>query len=231
MTLWAIVPVKPLKRGKSRLAAALNQEERELLNISLLARTLQTLSGLNELEQVLVVSRDTHVLRIARQFGARTVREDDQPDLNLALARATVIAQLHGIGGVLILPVDLPLITQSDIRAMIERASDPPVVVIAPDRHGRGTNALLISPANLIDYEFGADSFRRHCERARRAGARLEIVNLPSLGLDLDLPEDLALLDQLLMDPEALERLASQLAPCEPRPIESAPALPKRDQG
>ncbi len=207
MTLWAIVPVKPLKRGKSRLAAALNQEERELLNASLLARTLQILSGLNELEHVLVISRDTHVLRIAREFGARTVREDGQPHLNTALARATVIAQVHGIGGVLILPVDLPLITPQDIQTMIARAHTPPVVVIAPDRHGRGTNALLISPAGLIPYEFGEDSFHRHCERARQAGARLEIVNLPSLSLDLDLPEDLALLDRLLMEPEALDRL------------------------
>jgi 2-phospho-L-lactate guanylyltransferase (CobY/MobA/RfbA family) len=67
------------------------------------------------------------------------------------------------------------------------------VVVIAPDRHEKGTNALLISPTGLIEYDFGEDSFQRHCQRAIDAGARLEIVNLPSLGLDLDLPEDLEL--------------------------------------
>jgi 2-phospho-L-lactate guanylyltransferase len=71
------------------------------------------------------------------------------------------------------------------------------VVVIAPDRHGKGTNALLVAPASLIEYDFGGDSFERHCERARRAGARLEIVNLPSLGLDLDVPEDLELVRKL----------------------------------
>jgi 2-phospho-L-lactate guanylyltransferase (CobY/MobA/RfbA family) len=68
------------------------------------------------------------------------------------------------------------------------------VVVIAPDRHEKGTNALLMSPAGLINYDFGEDSFQRHCDRTRKAGARLEIVNLPSFALDLDLPEDLALL-------------------------------------
>jgi 2-phospho-L-lactate guanylyltransferase (CobY/MobA/RfbA family) len=80
---------------------------------------------------------------------------------------------------------------------LIERASDPPVIVIAPDRHEKGTNALLISPSGLIEYDFGENSFQRHCERAKKAGARLEIVNIPTLGLDLDLPEDLELIRKL----------------------------------
>jgi len=92
---------------------------------------------------------------------------------------------------VLVLPADLPLMTREDILALIERATEPPVVVIAPDRREEGTNALLICPAGLIEYDFGIGSFQRHCERARQANARLEVVTLPSLGLDLDLPEDL----------------------------------------
>ena len=196
MTLWAIVPVKPLRRGKSRLSGALTEDERAQLNEKLLEHTLQTLSAIKELEQVLVVSRDPHTLTIARKHGARTVREDGQPHLNTALTRATVVAKLHATSGVLILPADLPLLAQEDILALIERATNPPVVVIAPDRHETGTNALLMSPAGLIKYDFGEDSFQRHCERAKKAGARLEIVKLHSLGLDLDLPEDLALLDK-----------------------------------
>jgi 2-phospho-L-lactate guanylyltransferase len=97
---------------------------------------------------------------------------------------------------VLILPADLPLLARDDILTLIERATNPPVVVIAPDRHEKGTNALLMSPAGLIEYDFGEGSFQRHCKRAQKAGARLEIVNLPSFALDLDLPEDLALLEK-----------------------------------
>ena len=196
MTLWAIVPVKPLRRGKSRLAGTLTDDERAQLNENLLNHTLETLSGLKELEQVLVVSRDPHALTIARKHGARTVREDGQPQLNTALTRATVVAKVHATSGVLILPADLPLLSQTDILSLIERATNPPVVVIAPDRHEKGTNALLMSPAGLIEYDFGDGSYHRHCQRAKKAGARLEIVNLPSLSLDLDLPEDLALLDK-----------------------------------
>ncbi len=196
MTLWAIVPVKPLRRGKSRLAGTLSEDERTELNRSLLQNTLKTLSELKEVEEVLVISRDPQALTIARNYGARTVREDGQPELNTALKRATVVAQVYATGAVLILPADLPLITAEDVRTLIGRAGEPPCVVIAPDRHGTGTNALLISPSGLIEYDFGENSFQRHCQRAKEAGARLEVVNLPSLGLDLDLPEDLELVRQ-----------------------------------
>jgi 2-phospho-L-lactate/phosphoenolpyruvate guanylyltransferase len=193
MTLWAIVPVKPLRRGKSRLAGALSEDERTELNRSLLQNTLKTFANLKEVEEVLVISRDPQALSIARHYGARTVREDGQPELNTALKRATVIAQVYATRGVLVLPADLPLVTREDVLTLIEHAGEPPAVVIAPDRHGTGTNALLISPAGLIEYDFGENSFQRHCQRAREAGARLEIVDLPTLGLDLDLPEDLEL--------------------------------------
>ena len=197
MTLWAIVPVKPLRRGKSRLAGTLSEDERAELNQALLTHTIETLSHLKEVEQVLVVSRDPHALTIARNHGARTVLEDGQPHLNTALKRATVVAQVYATRGVLVLPADLPLISPDDILELINRAVDPPVVVIAPDRHEKGTNALLISPSGLIEYDFGENSFQRHCERVKKAGARLEIVNLPSLGLDLDLPEDLELIREM----------------------------------
>jgi 2-phospho-L-lactate guanylyltransferase len=197
MTLWAIVPVKPLRRGKSRLAGALSEEERAQLNRMLLERTLRTLLGLREVQQVLVVSRDSSALALARDLGARTVQEDGAPALNTALKRATVVAQVYASRGVLVIPADLPLLSQEDVMALLQKAIEPPVVVIAPDRRRQGTNALLLAPANLIEYDFGGGSFKRHCERARRAGARLEIVELPSLGLDLDLPEDLELVRRL----------------------------------
>ena len=197
MTLWAIVPVKPLRRGKSRLAGILTEDERADLNRTLLQHTLETLTTLKEVEEVLVISRDPQILTMARNYGARTVREDGQPDLNTALNRATVIAQVYATRGVLVLPADLPLISREDALVLVERANDPPVVVIAPDRHQKGTNALLIAPAGLIEYQFGENSFQRHCNLVKKAGARLEVVNLPSLGLDLDSPEDLEIVRNL----------------------------------
>lgn len=198
MTLWAIVPVKPLRHGKSRLAGVLTEEERAELNRRLLTHTLDTLTKIPEIEHVLVISRDPAALALARDHGARTVQENGAPHLNVALTRATVVAKNYMTRGVLILPADLPLITPEDIQAMLKLAQKPPVVVVSPDRHRQGTNALLICPVGLIDYDFGPGSFQRHCERAKAVGAHLEVFELPSLALDVDLPEDLKMVEQEL---------------------------------
>jgi 2-phospho-L-lactate guanylyltransferase len=191
MTLWAIVPVKPLRTAKSRLSAVLTRDEREILSQQMLINTLDLLREVKEIERTLVVSRDTKALSIARKHGARTVTENGAPELNNALARATVVAQQYDISGVLVIPADLPLMRIDDVENLISKATDPPVVVIAPDRHGRGTNALLSSPPSLIEYDFGIDSFERHVARAKAAGVQIVICKNPSIGLDVDLPEDL----------------------------------------
>jgi len=191
MTYWAIVPVKPLRRAKSRLSAVLSRDERATLSQQMLENTLDVLGQVPEIERTLVVSRDSHALAIARQHGARTVTERGTPELNNALIRATLVAKTYGVSGVLVLPADLPLIKIDDVQQLIRKAADPPVMVIVPDRHHSGTNALLTCPAGLIEYDFGPESFRRHLVRGKAAGARIEIVEIASVGLDVDLPEDL----------------------------------------
>ncbi len=193
MTFWAIVPVKPLRRGKSRLAGVLSEDERTALNHYLLAHTLDVLTGTAGIEQVLVVSRDPAALALAREHGARTVMEHGAPKLNVALTRATLVLHEYSVQGVLVMPADLPLVTNEDVTAMLSLAQDPPVVVIAPDRHRDGTNALLIHPIGQIDYHFGIGSFERHCQLALKAGVRLEICERSNLALDVDVPEDLKL--------------------------------------
>ena len=198
MTFWAIVPVKPLRRGKSRLAGVLTEEERLDLNSQLLIHTVDTLKEISEIEHVLVVSRDQAALSLARAHGARTVQENGAPELNIALTRATIVAKRYATRGVLIIPSDLPMISKEDVYAMLELVKDPPVVVVVPDRKKEGTNALLVCPVGLIEYDYGPNSFERHCQRARQAGARLEICELPSLALDMDVPEDLELVSNEL---------------------------------
>jgi len=193
MIWWAIVPVKPLTQGKSRLGSVLSQAERADLNTRLLSHTIQTLKSVAEIEQVLVVSRDPKALALARDLGARTVQENGAPHLNTALGRATALAKNSLAGGVLVVPADLPLLTSEAIQAVLEKAVHPPVIVVAPDRHHLGTNTLLVYPVGLIKYEFGRDSYERHRQQALKAGARLEICDLPTLALDIDLPEDLEL--------------------------------------
>ena len=197
MTIWAIVPVKPLRHGKSRLAEMLSQEQRTRLNRYLLEHTLTLLNEIPAIEHTLVVSRDPAALALTRSIGGRTVLEDGAPQINTALQRATVVAQSQGARAVLILPADLPLVEPDDLIAFLDRGQFSPVVVIAPDRRLDGTNCLLVNPAGLIGYSYGPGSFQRHSANTIEAGARLEVVKTDHFGLDLDLPEDLEMVGGL----------------------------------
>lgn len=200
MNLWAIVPVKPLHRGKSRLAGVLNEGERYSLNIALLIRTLEVLKRVEGISQTAVVSRDPAALAIAADSGVEIVNEEGESGLNAALMHATSVILDCAPDGIVILPADLPLIQPADIETFIYTRNNPPVVVVAPDRHESGTNALMVRPAGLIEYSFGVGSFKQHCRSTHEAGAHLEICRIPSLALDLDLPEDLEILQDMEMD-------------------------------
>jgi 2-phospho-L-lactate guanylyltransferase len=197
MGFWAIVPIKPLRVGKSRLSGVLTDEERAHLNLTLLQHTLSVLVSVDEIEEIFVVSRDSAALAVARDLNCKTVQEDGKPGLNLALKRATQVVRAYSKKGVVILPADLPLLTKADMEKFLQLADEPPSIVIAPDRRQEGTNALLIQPAGLINYEFGPQSFHKHIEAARTANAKIEICHLDNLALDLDLPEDLDYLRSL----------------------------------
>lgn len=197
MTLWTIVPVKPLRRGKSRLSGILSEDERTALNQTMLINTLKTLNQVKEIETILVVSRDPLALSIARDFSAKTVLEDGSPELNTALRRAASVARAYFANKILVLPADLPLIKPNDIESLLKRAGKPPEIVISPDRRKDGTNALLINPADLIEFQYGPGSYKAHLKSAQEKNARIEIVESDVFGLDLDLPEDLELLNKI----------------------------------
>lgn len=193
MSLWAIVPVKPIRRAKSRLAGALNQEERIALSREMLRRVLRALAGVERIERTLLVSRDSEALALGRRHGARTLSERPPIDLNQALDQATRAAVGSGATAVLVVPADLPLVTSEDVEALIDLAEPSPSLVLAPDRHRDGTNAFLASPPGLIEYQFGPKSLSRHISAAVAASIRVAECDRPGLALDLDLPEDLAL--------------------------------------
>lgn len=197
MSIWAIVPVKPLRLGKSRLSGVLSDDERTVLNRMFLENALGILRVTPQIGHTLVVSRDPAALAIAREFGARTVLEDGTPNLNNALQRATMLARAYEVNGVLILPADLPLLSQPDIENFIAASGQPPCITIAPDRHKDGTNALLVEPPGLMKYHYGPQSFEAHCELAQQAGAKVNVVYSYNLALDLDTPEDLNLFNSV----------------------------------
>jgi len=196
MSLWAVVPVKPLDEAKSRLAGVLSASKRSALARALLENTLKVLAAAGAVERVLVVSRDPAVLALARAAGADTLLEDGPPELNASLEFATRFAREHGASSTLALPADLPLVTAQDIQALVGSAPAEACIVIAPDRRQEGTNALLTRPPGIIPYRFGTGSFSRHLRQARQRGIRVEICRREGFALDIDLPEDLEYLEK-----------------------------------
>lgn len=190
MSLCAIIPIKPLRRGKSRLSGVLNQEKREGLNQYLLSSTLQCLKEINKIDHIIVISYDPSALTLARKYGARTVLENRKTNINRALRKATIAAQAIKSTKVLVIPSDLPLLTKEDVLAVIGKSGDPPEIVIVPDRKGGGTNALLINPIGTLKYNFGDWSFNKHIEQAERKKINIKICKRKNLSFDLDLPED-----------------------------------------
>jgi HAD superfamily hydrolase (TIGR01509 family) len=121
-----VVPVKPLRRGKSRLADVLSVQERTQLNRYLFTHTLEVLQHVPEIERTLVVSRDSAALALARDYGAHTLQEQGNSQLNLALKRATMLLRSSAVATILVLPADLPLLTVADVRALLEKRALAP---------------------------------------------------------------------------------------------------------
>jgi 2-phospho-L-lactate guanylyltransferase len=194
MSLWAIVPVKPLRRGKSRLSEILSEDERSRLNHHLFIHTLDTLLQVEAISDILVVSRDSDVLTEAREKRVRTVTENGTPELNNALLRASLFSNAFSTEGVLIVPADLPLLMPEDVTDFIAQRTQPPMMVISPDRRRLGTNMLLVDPADLISFSYGTNSFEEHCHLAKLKGAEVIVVENDRIALDLDVPEDYEIL-------------------------------------
>lgn len=197
MSLWVIIPVKPLKNAKSRLSPVLLPDQRFDLAQAMLRHVLSVTTTVQQVTGVLVISRDTKALAIAREFGTKTLQEGAMSNLNPALMRATMVVKSWRADAVLVLPADLPFINAEDIRGLIQLAVDRSIV-IAPDKARDGTNGLLVRPAGAIEFAYGAGSFDRHICRAEAAGLNAFTFESERLALDIDLPEDLATYQEIL---------------------------------
>jgi len=184
------VPVRAFEGAKSRLGAVLDAEERHDLVEAMLRRTIAAALATPGVVEVIVVSPDPEALGVAESAGARPLPQRSR-GLNPALQEARAAASGDRL---LILPGDLPTVAPDDLTLVLSAgdAAGSPSVVLVPDRHRRGTNALLLDPPDAIDPAFGGDSRAGHAWLAESADIRLvELTGV--LELDLDTPEDLLL--------------------------------------
>ena len=191
----ALVPVKRLAAGKSRLAGALDRDTLEALMRCMLEDVVAALRRVPSVDAIFVVTPDADVAEAARRAGAQPMLRDD-PGLNPALEAASAELAARGADTLLIVLGDVVGIRPEEVAelyAALARQGDRGVV-LAPARDG-GTGALLRAPAAVIACHFGPESARRHREAARTEGVPCCELALPSLALDLDRPEDLEALE------------------------------------
>jgi 2-phospho-L-lactate guanylyltransferase len=207
----ALVPVRSLSSGKTRLANVLTPDTRESLMRHMLTGVIRAAFCSEAVTGVIVVSPDADVLELANSMPRVTPVQQsaDIPGLLPGLDLGRARAESMRASGLLVLFGDLPLLDGSDIRHLVRRAMP---VVIAPDRHGYGTNALLlrlsaVPSGDRFAFQFGEGSYARHVAEAHRLG--LDVATSISAGtsFDLDTPGDL---DELLVDPRWMNSEAAR---------------------
>jgi 2-phospho-L-lactate guanylyltransferase len=206
----AVIPVKGLSSANGRLDRALSPKERHALAESLFLDLIVKLPRSRCIDDILVVTSDPSVARQSRWFGHSVLEQErDEGHSEAAIAGARA-AKAAGAERVAMLPVDCPMLDIEEVDAHVGRS--PRTALIVPDRHGTGTNALVLAPPDVFAPAFGPDSCSRHVSRARASGISFALDVVESLALDLDTPEDLYLLrDRLLLDPQPAPRTAEVL--------------------
>src|SRR5687767_4337067 len=189
MKTLAILPVKSFAAAKQRLADALGAGSRQALAQAMFADVLGTLRHVPGLDGIVVVTSDRDAESAARSDRVLVLPDTEQAGQSRAALIGIRHAREGGYDRVLLVPGDTPLVEPGELAALIAGTA---AVVIVPDRHGTGTNALMLTPPDAIEPSFGPGSFVRHVSAAERAGVPHRVEAIRTLALDVDTPADLA---------------------------------------
>ena len=211
MNATAVLPVKRFDAAKQRMAGGIESERRRELAAAMAADVLEAIGQARAVERVIVVSGDPVAQELAAEAGAEVVPDPEDAG-HVEAARAGIArAEVEGAERVVLLAGDCPLLDPRELDRLLTGVPGN-YVGIVPDRHGTGTNALLLSPPSAIVPAFGEGSRERHVEAARAAGVPFGIEELPSIELDLDTPADvIALTRELAKQPKRAQRTAKAL--------------------
>ena len=190
MSTLAILPVKSFRDAKQRLEPGLDPYSRRHLAEAMFSDVLVALKRARSLDAILVVTADRGAQRIAGAYGARLL-DDGDGGHNYAAARGIGAALDDRFERALLVPGDCPALDPTEVDELIGADVRAPSAVVVPDRHGTGTNALLLSPPNAIEPSFGPGSRDRHVHAARTADLDYRVADVATLALDVDTPDDL----------------------------------------
>ena len=207
MSLVAVLPVKRFPSAKARLAnGGISAAQRLALATGMLSDVLAALRRCELVDDIVVVTSEPGAEALARGAGAQVVADDPGEGHSEAAQRGIDWAVADGAFHTLLIAGDIPAVDPSEIDSLIESLADNEVVII-PDRHGSGTNALLLTPPGVISPSFGERSCQRHQQISADAGATARVEASFGIGLDIDTADDLDALSA------ALEQADASVAP------------------
>ena len=198
-----LLPVKRLDQAKSRLAD-LGAQQRRSLALAFMRDTLEVVSRLPALDEIVVATDDATVRQAALDYpGVRVAPGGDGLNEDIASTAADVRLRRPGVR-LLVLCADLPALRPAEVEHLL---SQPDASVAVPDRHGSGTTAIL-STVELTP-RFGEGSLAAHL----RDGAVAFTDAGPGLRCDVDTPADLAYARGLGLGPHTRALVAASAAP------------------
>ncbi len=187
--LWALVPLKQVTLSKQRLGPVLAPEERKGLVLAMASDVLTVVRQHAAIDGVLLVSRAPEARQLAHDCDVELFAESAGADLSQALTEASQhVVRHHGASATLVIPGDVPLIRNDDITTLTRQHQH---ITLVPDNSGEGTNALMLTPPDIIGYAFGERSFRQHMESSSTAGIEPLVVRNTRFEHDIDDPDDL----------------------------------------
>jgi 2-phospho-L-lactate guanylyltransferase len=197
---YAVVPVKRFAAAKARLGDDLSAGTRRALAESMVTDVVMALRRTKVIDEVLIVTSEPTAEAIGHGYGATVIADPDEAGQSAAALIGIAHALEQGAVRVLLVPGDCPALDPAQVTELLDRPAVGRSVTLVPDRHGTGTNALLLVPPDVIEPAFGEDSRARHEQAAAAAGVPFEVESVSTLLIDVDTGDDLVALRQLLAD-------------------------------
>jgi len=189
--VWAVIPVKQISQAKQRLSPLLSTEERRDFFSAMLEDVLSMMVKIDFFEKIILATNCPHAISIAGRHGITHFETGPDDGLNQAAGETVNHLLENGIRDMILIPADIPLITEEEINSVLKAHPSAPSLTIIPSRDKLGSNCILLSPPSRMALKFGPDSYFRHLEIAQTNGLKVNPMEFPGFGLDIDEPKDL----------------------------------------
>ncbi len=187
---FILIPVKDLSKANERLSPIMSQTQRTSLAYAMLEDVLEEARKSSKADRRCIVTMDKKAACFASRYGFEVIWEEEQQGESSSVDKAVSRCIEMGASSVLVLPADTPLVRASDIDEVFNAELEENCVVMVPAQDRLGTNALLRRPPNIIPSRFGYDSYRKHLVEAKKVGAKIIVLDIPRIALDVDEPKD-----------------------------------------